>query len=651
MKDFLSISMIKEQIRRLKLPAMILTFLAAFGVIMELILVVLMGYGHDTDWIVPSVWYVYLTPVVVLILSSILIHDYRTRNGSDFYHALPVSRRSVVVSSALACMCWVIVYMVFPAVIQSVLKFLFMLKPLDLGPYFDAFCYGLIVSFYLSGALWLGHALTGTRMSHVVVTILILAGPRALLFVVGVIIETLMPYLMLFRFDFLFVPHKYNYALSCMSSYGPSATSAVYTIILSILYYALALWLIKKKPSETAGRPTWNTRMETAVRVLLACAICLPAILGVLMFYFDVNGYDSYSDTSQVEFLMLMIVFYSLAVIVYFLYEILQTKKIKNSFKHWKGLGWVALFNLIIIMSVIFIHRSVMRTQPDPDEIESVSIMDIRKESFSNWVNDYIDVNYGNRKFQDSDNEAIFDGLIYDIPLTSEYVRKTVSDELTDAIGEGKDYIHSAYINTGILQMDYVLQGSSTVTDDSVKEYIDTPGYRRYSAGLKIKLKNGKTIYRQLNLPIKVYLELTGQPAFLERVQGIDLEKMINGYKKTLTYGFDIYGGNGSIYGEVGLLMDAFESDVKEMTPEQKRDLLFHPTIYLARGEVTGYYDEWIRIKLYSQYDLGSIGLAISPEICPTFYPYAEGSLTEMVNIRKILNDLQFEEGGANVSD
>ncbi len=43
MKELISISVFKEHMRRLMLPALVLTFLATFGIIMELIIGVVMG--------------------------------------------------------------------------------------------------------------------------------------------------------------------------------------------------------------------------------------------------------------------------------------------------------------------------------------------------------------------------------------------------------------------------------------------------------------------------------------------------------------------------------------------------------------------------------------------------------------------------------
>lgn len=651
MKELFSISMFKEHMRKLRLPALVLTFMATFGIIMELIIVVLMGYGKDPDWIIPSVWQVYVTPVVALILSGILIHDYRTRNGSDFYHSLPVSRRSVVLSATLAVMCWVVVYMVLPVLIQSVLKFVLMLNPLDWGRFMDVFFFGLIVSFYLNGALWLAHALTGTRMSHIAVTILILAGPRALLYVIGLIIENVMPYLLLCRLDFLFAPQKYNYALSSMSTTGASVTSVVYTLLLSIIYYALALWLIKKRPSESAGHPTWTSRMETSVRVLLACALSLPAILGMLMVYFISGGYGSYTDTSYTEFMLLAIIFYSLAVIVYFLYEILQTKKIKNSFKHWKGLGVVALFNIIIIVGVIILHNSVIHTQPNPDEIESVSIVNIREEADAHWVE-----GEAHRQFYDDKNEAIYQELIFDIPLTSENVKKAVSEELKKAINEGNDYTYyNAYFRTVDLQNNKMyrarIEGTDVLVNDSPYDLFASS----YRTGLKITLKNGKTIYRRLTLPAETFAEIIETPEFLKRVEQIDLVKMLEGYKEKSSSVLHVQLGRGGGNYDIQTLIEALEADAKEMTAEQKRDFLFHPTIMFPRGETVGYYDEWISVMLYSeQHIIGNydylIPLVVSPEICPSFYPYAEAIATQ-VNIRQQLIDGTYEGGDVSVSN
>ena len=78
-----------------------------------------------------------------------------------------------------------------------------------------------------------------------------------------------------------------------------------------------------------------------------------------------------YEDITTV----MVLIFYCLTVIFYFLYEIIQTKQVKKAFKHWKGLIWVAAFNVVVVVVVSMIHASVVSTKPEPQEIESVSLV------------------------------------------------------------------------------------------------------------------------------------------------------------------------------------------------------------------------------------------------------------------------------------
>ncbi len=631
MREYVGISMFKEQMRKLKLPAMILTVLAAFGLIMELILITMMGYGGVSEWLLPSAWIVYLAPIVALILSEILMKDFRTRNGSDFYHALPVSKRITLLSAVVAVLCWTFVYMIIPVLIQALLIFILSYRPMDWSIVFEAYTFGTIVSFYLISAAWLGHVLTGTRMSQVVISVMIIAGPRTLLYVIGMIIETTMPYMFLDRYDFLFRPQKYNFALNFFIRNGRTVTSVIYTILLSLIYLGLALWLVRKKPSEVAGRPTWTSKMETLVRVLLAFALSLPAIIGCLLLYFSNSGYGSFTETSKMEYMMLIILFYSLAVIVYFLYEIVQTKKVKNSFKHWKGLGWVALFNLIIILGIVIVHKSVSGLKPDPTGIESVSLVDVRDRWDYFREDGEFAEEFAGRIFIDEKNDEIYQGMIYDIPLTSDYVKSTVSDELRNAILEGNDYYtgHS-YIKTRNLQEGIGGPARDDWTNNDLKIYSEVMEEIRHKAVVKIKLTNGKTIYRQLNLPRKLFAELTKRSEFVEKVQKLDFERIVEFFK--VAWGgreenkiVQVSGGE-DLYDKDNRLIEALKSDIKAMTGEQKRDLLFHSTKCVYGKQLPLSYD-WIRVSYIHFESNSAVTLSVSSEICPSFFPYVEESV------------------------
>ena len=169
MKDYFSLSMYKEQMRNLKLPAIILSFLTAFFLVMVVVANVVTESTNEPDWLFPSVWYLFVSPAVSVFLTGLLLKDLRKRNGCDFYHALPVSRRATMVASILAAMSWTLVYMVVPMIIQLAIGYPMGIRNISFDRFTEAFIFGVIVSIYLNGAWWLAHTLTGTRFSHIAV--------------------------------------------------------------------------------------------------------------------------------------------------------------------------------------------------------------------------------------------------------------------------------------------------------------------------------------------------------------------------------------------------------------------------------------------------------------------------------------------------
>lgn len=657
MKDYFSFSMYKEQMRKLKLPTMILIFMTTFFLIMEVILNVVTESKNDPNWLFPSAWHLALTPLASVILSGILMKDLRKRNGCDFYHALPVSRGAIVVASIEATLCWTFVYMAIPSIIQ-----LCVIYPMGFEMHFDHFLnvmvFGTVTSVYFNGAWWLGHSLTGTRFSHFVVTLTILFGLRGFLAIFGYMLQFIMPYLLLNRFSFFFQPGKYNLFLGYIGSTGITATNVIYTLLLSVIYIGLALFLIPKKPSETAGAPTWSSKMETVIRVILSCAVCIPALFGLITMVFveEAKGNQLFEGITSV----VVLIFFCLAVIIYFLYEIVQTKQFKKSFKHWKGLLWVAAFNVVVFVVITVFHSSVASTKPEPQEIESVTL--VKSNSIIDDVEEYSLARYF---FGDKKNEKNFQKMIYGIRLTDDAIKRAVSSELDYAIAEGSNYdFWYSILETQDLQRIYEFFDEVSSNDGSdygaemserAKNYnqhaTEIFDHRGVQVGVKIKLTNGKTIYRRLNLPRYVFYELLEKEEFISRIENLDFDTMIRGYRPNAKNGTGVdimIAGNIKIEEDSNDVLDALEKDIRSMPLQQKKDLLFRP-IHYTRGPAIKFDEEWTFISLINPYFSSETILMVSPNLTPNVYNFIENN--SYVQRYKQYWELQKQKGVDHVSD
>ena len=618
MKSYISVSMFKEQLRKLKLPTLILIFLASFFLIMEVVLCVVSGNQTDPDWTFPSRWGLYITPFVAFFLANLLMKDYRKRNGCDFYHALPVSRKATVIASILATMVAIVAFMIIPSIIQLLIGALLGIQEISYSQYFHWFIYGVIVSFYFISASWLGHSLTGTRFSHAVVTLIILFGFRVFFAVLGIMINYIMPYLLLNRYSFFFYPEKYNLFISYLvEGRGATPTNVIYTLTLSLVYIGLALFLIERKPSETAGSPSWSSRMETAVRIVVACAVSIPAVFGLLSMMYLGEDYTRqlYEDLTFV----MVVIFYGLTLIIYFLYEIVQTKQIKQSFKHWRGLIGVVAFNLVILLGVGLIHHSAVSTVPTPDQIQSVALIKAHNYSLYDTLSYHESVNTS--FFPDKKNQKLFEDLIYDIPLTGDKIKYAVTSELIKATSAESDYyMGDNFFQTGDLQRSY------RITSLDVKEIYDSYTYSDVyddwssTVALKIKLTSGKTIYRQLNIPQSALFELLEKEEFVKRVGELDFYKVLHAFGEVNSFSQPV---NVTIrgFGDANVSLDsvivALNKDFQDITAEKKMSLLFHPVYSM---EIPIYAGDWIGVDINNILEAYYMKWTVSPDVTPNLY-------------------------------
>lgn len=658
MKRFFNFSVYKEQLRRLKMPAMLVGILTTFILIMIVVFYRVVGYSDLYTGANPTMLPMVFAPFFTVLLMEILIKDYRTRNGSDFYHALPVTRQSVMTSSVLAVLSVIVLYITIPTAIQAIVSYVMGVTRFDWDRFYSGVVFASLISIYFCGGLCLGYCLTGKRSSHMIVSAVIMFGPRLLLFFIALLIMEIMPYLLLNRLSLLFDPVKYNLVFSYMADKGPTTTAVVYTMLITLVYFVLAYILIVRRPSETAGSPTTSPKIETVVRIILSCALCLPSIAAIV-FLMALDESSTYIYGGDLD-LYVIVFFYLLSIIFYFLYEIIQTKKVKAAFKHWKGFGWVVVFNLLIILGISITFNNVTDKRPNADEIASVSIIEVSKGVFDEEERDYdpYPYNWDTPVFLDKKSEKIFEGLIYDIPLTSGRVRTAVSQELDLAISDPDAYrSRRHYISTKDFQN---ISGNTYALSD-----------RRY-VGLKIRLTNGKTIYRCLSLPINTFAEMIEKPEFTQRLDKIDLAKAIRLYEEQIDDGHvevrlntvsfsNVYINEGSRkYNKmIEDLIHALQEDVQAMTTEQKAKFIFSSVENIRTEDdfwKNTYKNKKIEAQLLSWLPCSSSFVFVgSKELTPSFFDAAMENELFQRTLQNWADRYYYfnlsEGGGANVSN
>lgn len=274
--------------------------------------------------------YIYLAPVLLVFTAFSFLFR---RNASDLYHALPITRKGLYLSLSASVITW----LWGTIFITRLLGYLCVLL---MGQTFTPVYLALQTLSYFAAALLItacaliGVSLTGTRFSAFTVSGLILFLPRCISVLCGIVLSGSAPLLSSVSqgvfFDFgLNIPVAwFLYGLlgighsitnnTLGASWGMFTWQAhIYTFALALIYLALGAVAFEKRASETAERSATSTRMQHVYRSLIAMPLFL--LLAALMA--EGRGIS----LGRMDILLLIS-----AVLVYFLYELITTKRFKN---------------------------------------------------------------------------------------------------------------------------------------------------------------------------------------------------------------------------------------------------------------------------------------------------------------------------------
>ena len=319
---------------------------------------------------------IYLTYTVLAPIMTLYLFRFLTkRNSSDFYHSIPNTRTCLYISYIAAILTWVgIILFVSSGISVCIFSWLpyysvrfSMVIPYIIGVF--------IASIGVVCGISLAQCITGTILSNIIVSGIILFFPRLLTFAITENISSkiygLIP-------DEYFIPAlngKYNLItavfLNLNRSYGLSVftkySSWIYTFILAIIYFAAGLYLFNKRHSENAENPASSRWLQAAYRICITLAFCLIPICIICQ--------DETSD------LMGIFTLYCIAVVIYFLFEIITTKTVRNLLKVIPGLIIIAVLNVVIIFFINTVSDYQLNLCPEPSEVAYINPITLESES------------------------------------------------------------------------------------------------------------------------------------------------------------------------------------------------------------------------------------------------------------------------------
>ncbi len=330
--------------------------------------------------------YVYIAPMT-------LIHQafgYLTkRSPSDFYHSLPVTRNCLFLTRLVA-----VLTILFVTIVLSLLAS-FVAYSLS-GMAVNWLCFPRLLLFFSVCALLIaavtlvGLSVTGTHFAGFIVSCLLLFLPRFLSTMVAAVVLEKASIVEIKELGWLFNA-SYNLPVALLMpilSLGEASTfvgrtsdlitggkGLLYTFLLSLIYTDLGMILHHYRKSETAGLSAPSKVLQHIIR----CALALPlfTVLGVLA----VIG--EFFDEPFWTWVLI-----ALAFLVYFIYELITTKKWRNLLPALYVLPIVLVLGFGIPYAGTFVAKNALNDVPDASEIQSVNLH-VNSSQYSSSQNYY----------------------------------------------------------------------------------------------------------------------------------------------------------------------------------------------------------------------------------------------------------------------
>ncbi|MBR6514128.1 MAG: hypothetical protein IKT46_04755 [Clostridia bacterium] len=359
------------------------------------------GYDYKTEAITfsgvnPMLFCMIYIAAPLLVLSAFSFLN--KRKASDFYHSIADTRICLFISYYAAIVTWIIAICstttLLGVITNSFFPQYFTLNHTNIWLYtFNI----TAASLYSAAAVALAMTLTGTLVTNIAVTGLILIVPDYLMFIFKVMVTENIPIAPYDSGLGRWLPVGFN-SLSISDFCFTDISCATYTIILALLVSVLALVIFKFRKSESAGYPALNKYLQATIRIIFCMCVCIYACGGIFVTLIGADNLDAVS-------IFLYVMIYIAAIIVYFLYEIITTKRIKTVFKTVSGLAIVFALNVACIFGMLAVYRSYITFEPTPSEISYIKLD--QRDGYIYHLSEYHDYKASNVKIKDDNIKKI----------------------------------------------------------------------------------------------------------------------------------------------------------------------------------------------------------------------------------------------------
>lgn len=317
------------------------------------------------EFLLPIFIVMYIVPIV-FVLS--LFRFMNRRDASDFYHSTPHNRSCVYITYSAVVLIWSI-FIISLSTLSSLILYSFIPKTAAI-PY-DFAVYTILSSFVLAMLVMsitlVAKGLSGTGFSNAVITFLLMFAPRIIIMFFAqsiinatVIVDASMLSIANPSCNIIFSPLIIytNYSAEVLTS----SLTIGYSVILAVIYFALGMFLHKKRNSETAGASSSFKFVQHIVRTSFG-------VIPTLFICFALASGDNLNVGNWLACILV-------SLLLYFLYELATTRSAKKLLRAAPLYLVVVAFNIVFVLGSHMVSNSIMNDIPESSDIESVSVYD-----------------------------------------------------------------------------------------------------------------------------------------------------------------------------------------------------------------------------------------------------------------------------------
>ncbi|MBQ7288712.1 MAG: hypothetical protein IJW78_03175 [Clostridia bacterium] len=331
--------------------------------------------------------YTVIAPLLVLFAFQFL----NNRNSSDFYHSIPQTRTCLFLSRYAACIAWIAGILLSSTAVSllttAILHNYFTVNYSTVfTSLFTVFCANILVG----SAVAIAMTITGTLFNNVFVSVAILFVPRGILFTIYTLVTESIPFLSSGTLENFLVSPDINLAFGTLATLLGAVNyedmlynlgSGAYSLVMGLLFAAIALYGFNRRKSEVAGNAAASRRLSAVYRITLASVLSLLPCA----YIFSQIVYD-YNITGDTVFLI--VVYYFIVVLAYALYELITSKKLSAMLRSLPGLLYVVLVNVLILFALFGYRSQLLNFTPTSNQITSINM--IQTESLYRYGDNYV---------------------------------------------------------------------------------------------------------------------------------------------------------------------------------------------------------------------------------------------------------------------